>query len=87
MQDNGKDELHFEIFRVPNWTSVVLKEARKLEQKEHCMVRVPILPSVHNKMDMIKILKLNTKFTYQKCVYWFTQLDRIDKIYENGWNN
>ena len=32
MQDDKMDELHFEINRVPVWTSVPLNEDQKLEQ-------------------------------------------------------
>ena len=46
MQDDNIDDLHFEIFRVPIWTSVSPDEVRKLERNEHCIVRFPIQLSV-----------------------------------------
>ena len=47
MQNDNIDKIHFEMFCVPIWTSVPLNEDRKLEQNEHCIVRVPNQPSVH----------------------------------------
>ena len=46
MQYNSKDELHFETGPVPIWLSVPLNEDRNLYQNEHCIVCVPIQPSV-----------------------------------------
>ena len=42
MQDALIDERPFEKIRVPIRTIVPLNEDRKLEQNEHCIVRVPI---------------------------------------------
>ena len=46
IQDVNIGEIHFITIRVPNWTSVPLNEDQKLDQIEHCIVRIPIQPSV-----------------------------------------
>ena len=42
MQDESQDELHFETIRVPIWTSVPLKEARKSQWDQNFILRITI---------------------------------------------
>ena len=46
IQDVNINALHFDLIGVPISASVLLNEDQKLEQIEHCIVRVPIQPSV-----------------------------------------
>ena len=46
MQENNIKELPFEKIHVPRWSNVLINDDLELEQNEHCVVRVPIQPSL-----------------------------------------
>ena len=46
MQQVKIGEIHFVKIRVPKWTIVLLNEDQELKQFEHCIMRIPIQPSV-----------------------------------------